>query len=219
MTKILVIGASRGIGLATVAAALDAGHTVRAFARSATALPRVDSVRCEVFLGDASDPAAVGRSLAGIDAVIQTLGVSLNVEAWLSGTTLFSKATRVLVDAMKALSQPTSVKRLIVVTGLGAGDSRGRGGCLYDGVFFPLILQRIYDDKDVQERIVRESGLDWTLVRPVGLTNGPATGRYRVLTDPSTWRAGFVSRRDVADFLVRQVTDRTHIHATPLVID
>ena len=83
----------------------------------------------------------------------------------LKGTTLFSKATRVLVDAMQA----KGVKRLLVVTGLGAGDSRGHGGLLYDAVLFPLVLKRVYDDKDVAEQIVKASGLDWTIVRPGAL--------------------------------------------------
>ena len=65
------------------------------------------------------------------------------------------------------------MKRLIAVTGLGAGDSRGHGGFIYDAVVFPLLLKRVYDDKDVQERIVRSSGLDWTIVRPGLLTNRP----------------------------------------------
>jgi uncharacterized protein YbjT (DUF2867 family) len=111
------------------------------------------------------------------------------------------------------------VKRLIAVTGLGAGDSRGHGGLLYDAVVFPLLLKRVYDDKDVQEWIIRSSGLDWTIVRPGLLTNRPPTGRYRVLTAPRDWRFGMISRADVADFLVRQVDDRTLIGTTPLLIN
>jgi putative NADH-flavin reductase len=93
------------------------------------------------------------------------------------GTRLFSESTRILVDAMKA----AVVKRLITVTGLGAGDSRGHGGLLYDAIVFPLLLKRVYDDKDVQESIVRSSGLDWTIVRPGLLKDSPATCSYRVL--------------------------------------
>jgi len=73
-----------------------------------------------------------------------------------------------------------AAKRLICVTGLGAGDSRGHGGLLYNAVLW-LILGRVYADKDVQERIIRRSRLDWTIVRPTVLTNGPRTGAYRVL--------------------------------------
>ena len=109
-------------------------------------------------------------------------------------------------------------KRLITVTGLGAGDSRGHGGFGYDWIVFPLLLKRVYDDKDVQEGIVRSSGLDWTIVRPGLLTNRPGTGRYRILTASKDWQFGMISRADVADFLVRQVDDRSLIGTTPLLI-
>jgi NAD(P)H-binding len=79
------------------------------------------------------------------------------------------ESTRILVDAMKA----AGVKRLIAVTDLCAGDSRGHGGLLYDAVVFPLLLKRVYDDKDMQEWIIRSSGLDWTIVWPGLLTNRP----------------------------------------------
>jgi hypothetical protein len=60
--------------------------------------------------------------------------------------------------------------------------------------------------------------LDWTIVRPGLLTNGPATGRYRVLTVAQDWRFGSISRADVADFIVRQIDDRALIGAAPLLI-
>jgi uncharacterized protein YbjT (DUF2867 family) len=80
------------------------------------------------------------------------------------------------------------------------------------------MLKRLYDDKDVQEQIIKRSGLDWTIVRPGILTSGPATGAYRALLDPKDWRAGSISRADVADFLVKQVTDRAYIGKAPLLI-
>jgi len=104
------------------------------------------------------------------------------------------------------------------VTGLGAGDSRGHGGFLYDALTFPLLLKRVYDDKDVQEWIIRSSGLDWTIARPGLLTDRPASCRYRILTAPTEWRFGVISRADVADFLVRQIDDRALIGGMPLLI-
>jgi putative NADH-flavin reductase len=213
MAMLLIIGASRGIGLETVKAALAAGHSVRALARSAASIT-IDDPRLEKIAGDALESATIERSLAGVDAVIETLGATFGPQTVLKGTTLFSKATRVLVDAMTK----TGVKRLIVVTGLGAGDSRGHGGLIYDVLVFPVLLKRAYDDKDVQEQIIKRSGLEWTIVRPGLLTSGPATGQYRVLIDPQSWSAGTISRADVADFLVRQVADRSTIGKTPLLI-
>jgi uncharacterized protein YbjT (DUF2867 family) len=77
------------------------------------------------------------------------------------------------------------------------------------------LLGRVYADKDLQERIIRRSRLDWTIVRPTILTNGPRTGTYRVLVDPPDWTSGFISRADVADFLVAQIDDASLLHKTP----
>jgi putative NADH-flavin reductase len=213
MAKVLIIGASRGIGLETVRTALRSGHSVRALARSAASIPIQDADLDKVS-GNALDRGTIKSALQDVEVVIQTLGVDFSPRVIFEGTTLFSESTRILVDAMKA----AGVKRLITVTGLGAGDSRGHGGLLYDAVVFPLLMKRVYDDKDVQERTVKSSGLDWTIVRPGLLTNSPATGRYRVLTAPSDWRFGIVSRADVADFLVQLVIDRALIGTTPLLI-
>jgi uncharacterized protein YbjT (DUF2867 family) len=214
MATVLIIGASHGIGLETARAALRAGHSVHALARSAASIP-IQDVNLDKVAGNALDRDTIQNALQDVDVVIQTLGVDVSPRVIFQGTTLFSESTRILVDAMKA----AGVKRLIAVTGLGAGDSRGHGGLLYDAVVFPLLLKRVYDDKDVQEWIIRSSGLDWTIVRPGLLTDRPASGRYRVLTASKDWRFGVISRADVADFLVRQVDDRALIGTTPLLIN
>jgi len=213
MANVLIIGASHGIGLETARTALRAGHSIRALARSAAGIPIQDANLTKVS-GNALDPDTIRNALRDIDVVIQTLGVDFSLRLVFEGTRLFSESTRILVDAMKA----AGVRRLITVTGLGAGNSRGHGGLLYDVVVFPLLLKRVYDDKDVQEWIIKSSGLDWTIVRPGLLTNSAATGIYRVLTAPKDWRFGMISRADVADFLVQQVDDCTMIGITPLLI-
>ena len=137
MAKVLIIGASHGIGFETVRAALRAGHSVRALARSAASIP-IQDANLDKVSGNALDPDTIRNALRDIDVVIQTLGVDFSPRLIFEGTRLFSDSTRILVDAMKT----AGVKRLIAVTGLGAGDSRGRGGLLYDAIVFPLLLKR-----------------------------------------------------------------------------
>ena len=173
----------------------------------------LNDARLRKICGDALDEGAVSQSLNGVDAVIQSLGVPITLETVLRGTKLFS-ASRLLVKGMRA----AGVRRLITVTGVETGDRRGRAGFLHSRMLFPLILQRIYDDKSAQEEIIRASGLDWTIVRPGILTNNVPTGRYRILTDTRSWHGGFVSRADVADFLVRQISDDRYIGKTPVLI-
>ena len=212
MATVLIIGASKGIGLEAVKAALAAGHDVRAFARSALAIP-LTNPRLTKIAGDALSRADIDKALTGTDAVIQSLGVA-SLQELIFGTTLFSASSRVLADAMQA----AGVKRLIAVTGAGAGNSRGRIGFLYDNLLFPLLLQRVYSDKDIAEEIFAKSGLDWTIARPGGLTNGAATGRYHVLAEMKDWHGGFISRADVADFLVKQISDRSLIGKAPVLV-
>ena len=173
MATLLVIGASRGIGLETVRRALAAGHRVRAFARGAAAIP-VEAAGPGEGCRRRARPAAVTQAGRGRGRGHPVAGQRATApQSILGGTTIFSQATRILVDAMRA----TGVRRLVAVTGLGAGDSRGHGGFLYDALIFPLVLKRIYDDKDVQEQMIKASGLEWTIVRPGLLTSGPATGQ------------------------------------------
>ena len=210
MARVLIIGASRGIGLEAVRQALDAGHTVRAFARSAERIA-LSHPALEKVNGDALASADVAAAAKGVDAVIQVLGVA--VGQLFRPVRLFSDATRILIAAMEA----AGVKRLIAVTGYGAGESRSSMSLL-QRVPFQLLLGRAYDDKDVQERLIRASPLDWTIARPGVLTNGPRTGRYHVLVEPATWRNGAISRADVADFLVKQIEDRSLLRKAPVLV-
>lgn len=206
----MIIGASKGIGLETTRQALEAGHDVRALARSATGIdlasPRLEKVR-----GDALNSQDVEAALDGVDVVLQTLGIGLG--DLFRPVHLFSDATRILVAAMEA----QGLKRLICVTGFGAGDSRASISCL-QRVPFQLFFGRAYDDKSVQERLIRESSLDWTIVRPGVLTSGRRTGRYKILGETSQWRNGMISRSDVAEFLVRQIEDQTYVRKTPVLV-
>lgn len=209
--RVLIIGASKGIGLETTRQALEAGYQVRALARSATAIG-LTNPNLEKQRGDALQRKDVEPALAGVDVVIQTLGVGLG--ELFRPVTLFSDATRVLLAAMKA----QGVRRIICVTGFGAGESRNSISCL-QRVPFQILFGRAYEDKTRQERLIKESLLDWTIVRPGALTGGARTGRYKVLEKPSTWRNGIVSRSDVADFLVLQIEDQTYVHKAVVLVN
>lgn len=208
--NVLVIGGTRGIGREVVQAAHAAGHELTLLARNAEriSLP-VTGVR--VVAGDAGDADDIDRAVAGQNAVVWTVGVRPTRRP----VDLFSQSTRFLLAAMARHDVP----RLICVTGVGAGDSRGHGGLFYDKILQPLFLKSIYEDKDRQEALLRASNVDWTVVRPGALTNGPATGLTRALTELQGVRAGRVSRADVAAFIVEHLaTDeyrKTAVLLTP----
>lgn len=209
MAAVLIIGASRGLGLETVKRALQAGHEVQALARSADTItiehPNLHKVAASVL-----DPGVLDNALPAIDVVITVLGMAPTA----APVRLFSDTAAAVTRAM----QRHGVKRLIAVTGMGAGPTRRLGGLLYSQILRPVFLHTIYEDKDREEAIIQESGLDWTIVRPGFLTRLPPRGRYRVLTEPQDWESGFISRGDVADYLVRQIDDRSEVHKTPLLI-
>ena len=209
---VLIIGASRGIGLATVKGALATGHRVRAFARRAAQIP-LDDPHLEKISGDALNGEDIARALNGTDVVIQALGIPVDARMLTGPIGLFSGATQVLVPKM----EQAGVTRLIAVTGFGSGDGRQHIPPL-QRIGFELFLGRAYSDKDRQEELIKNSSLDWTIVRPGVLTSGNASGQYRVLDEPQSWRNGLISRADVADFIVKQITGTAHIAKTPVLI-
>lgn len=208
---VLIMGASKGIGLETSRQAIAAGHRVRALSRSAESMGLLHP-NLEKFPGDALNRPDVDAALAGVGVVIQTLGVAF--KDLVRPVQLFSEATAVMIAAMNA----HGVKRLICVTGFGAGDSRASIGRL-QRLPFQIVFGRAYEDKSRQEQLIKESALDWTIVRPGVLTGGPATGRYQVLDDSRQWRNGIISRGDVADFLVRQIEERTYVRKDPVLVN
>jgi hypothetical protein len=125
---------------------------------------------------------------------------------------LFSRSAENLSKVLK----PEQL--LIAVTGVGTGDSKGHGGFVYDFLFYPIVLRRMYADKDRQERIIKNNLNRWIIVRPGFLNNGPRTGCYRALTDLRGIHGGKISRADVADFILSQAKSPQFIGQTPLLI-
>ena len=206
--RLLVIGATRGIGLETLKLGLESGHEMTALVRNGAALP-LEGDGLSVIQGDILDARSVEEAVSDRDAVIVTIGIRPTREA----VTVFSEGTRNVVAAM----EKKGCNRLLCVTGIGAGDSRGHGGFFYDKIINPLLLARIYEDKDRQEAVVRESSLAWTIVRPGFLTNGRRTGSYRVIENMEGVRAKKISRADVADFLLKEAEENEHVSGTVLL--
>lgn len=205
--KIAIIGATRGIGLATAKAALAEGHEVTVLARMPDRMP-IRHQRLRVIAGDAQDSHAIVRVVEGQDVVCDCLGTA-NVTKTIS---MFSRCAENLAKSLKR------EQLLIAVTGMGAGDSKGHGSWLYDHVFLPIVLRRIYADKDRQERIIKSNIARWIIVRPGFLSNGPRMGRYRALTDLRGIHGGRISRADVAGFMLSQTKSPQFIGKAPLLI-
>jgi uncharacterized protein YbjT (DUF2867 family) len=206
--RVLVLGATGGTGREIVREAGAQGHSAVALVRSKAKASELAGA--ELVEGDARDEQALSRALEGCSGVISALGTPMSP---FREVTLLSVATRALVKAMEG----RNVRRLVCITGLGAGDSRGHGGFLFDTLFFPLLLRKVYEDKDRQEDVVRASKLDWVLVRPVVLNDKPARGTVRAETDLSQIHGGSVARSDVAKFVVQQLTDDAWLRRAPLI--
>jgi putative NADH-flavin reductase len=204
--NITIFGATGPSGRLIVEQALVQRHAVTAFVRNPAALS-IQNEKLTVVKGDVLDLASVEAAVAGKDAVLSALGVRK-----LGKNTILSDGTQNIIAAM----QKHAVKRFVCMTSLGVGDSKDQPAWIFRYVIKPVFLRNIFVEKEVQERLVMESGLDWIIVRPAGLTNGPRTGVYKhwvgAPTQPITSQ---ISRADAAEFMLKQLTDDTYLLKTP----
>lgn len=205
--RVLVVGASGGTGREVVKQALEDGHDVTALVRNPAKFPLTHE-RLTVMRGNVMDAASIETAVRGQDAVLCALGH----KQWLGPSKILSQGTRNIVRAM----EKHGVKRLVVETALGVGDSAGRLGLYYTLFTIPFILPFYWYDKGRQERVVRESSLDWVIVRPGQLTNGRKRGIYRhgPRVGNYLWSVS-VSRADTADFMLQQLGDTPYLRGTP----
>ena len=204
--KLLIIGATGGSGRELMKQALEQGHDVTVMARTPEKVGLSHS-KLRVVKGDVTDAKSVEDPVASQDAVLCALGTKV-----IRKNTIQSDGTRNIIAAM----QKHGVRRLVLESSLDVGDSRGQLGFFFAHVIRPTLLRNIFADKEVQEKMVKESPLEWIIVRPAMLTNGPRTGKYRAgfsADDHSITRK--ISRPDVADFMLKQVTDNTYLRKTP----
>jgi putative NADH-flavin reductase len=213
--KIVVFGATGGTGSELVAQALAQGHVVTALARRPDALGARPDI--SVVAGDVTDPRSVERAIAGQEAVLWAVGGHDAVRSALSGRRRRDTAISGVRDQDGVCALGTrhvlasmgehGVHRLVAITSWGVGDSRQRLPLFFRAVIFPLIMQQVVADKERQEALIRQSAVDWTIVRPARLTDGPWTGTYRAGNALRFPANASISRADVADFVLRQLAD------------
>jgi len=198
--KLVIFGATGKTGIELVKQALEQGHAVTAFVRDPTRLA-IENERLTFVIGDVFDPTPVAQAVQGQDAVICALGAGSDLKK----TTVRTIGTINIISGM----QENNVKRLMVVTAMGVGDSWDSLS-LFNKFFFATLLRSSRTDHEAQEAAVKESGLDWTIVRPSGLTDTPRTGVYEVGENiPAT--TSKIARADVADLILKELEENALI--------
>lgn len=194
--QITIVGGSKGTGAQLAALAIEAGHVVTVVTRSGTVPEGADRV-----LGSASDPAVARLAVTGADAVVVTVGGAKGVAHNRAAV------TRTVIEQMKQVG----VRRLLVQSSLGAGESAQQMP-LAPRLPMKLVLAKPLADHEEQEAAVMASGLDWTIVRPAGLTDKPATGSWQALetSEPGTLR-GTIPRADLAACMLEVLEDNVTI--------
>ena len=196
--KVIIFGATGTVGKLAVERVLADGHFVSAFARRPWNL-NIDHSALNLVAGDAMDEEMVADAVQGHDAVIITLGSGMSRRS-----VIRSEGTKNIIRAMKM----HGVMRLICQSTLGAHESWSNLNFFWKRIMFGALLRPVFLDHELQEDLVRASGLNWTLVRPSAFTDGPALGTYREgfsCNDRSLTLK--ISRADVAEFLQSQLSD------------
>ena len=198
--KLAIFGATGKTGIELVKQALEQGHAVTAFVRDPARLA-IEDENLTLVTGDVFDPASVAQAIQGQDAVICALGAGSDLKK----TTVRTTGTINIISGM----QKNNVKRLMVVTAMGVGESWDTLS-LFNKFFFATLLKSSREDHETQEAAVKESGLDWTIIRPSGLTDTPRTGVYEVGENIPA-ETSKIARADVADLILKELEQNTLI--------
>lgn len=203
--KLIIFGATGSVGKPLVLQALGLGHQVTAFARNKNALAEIDHENLYVYEGNVFDPPSVEAAVKGHEAVICVLGAGRK-------GVVRSRGTRNIILAM----EKWGIKRLICQSTLGAGDSRANLNFFWKRIMFGWLLKAAYLDHEEQEKYVKNSGLDWTLVRPAAFIDGPVTGNFKHGFSPYDKSIRLkISRADVAMFLLMQLNTHEYLRKAP----
>ena len=208
--NLLIVGATGGTGQQLVTQALQRGHRVTALVRKEpSAAPRPGLL---TVLGDVLDASSLDGAVHGQDAVLSALGH----KQYFRPTRILSEGTRNLIGSMRR----DGVRRFVCETALGISDAWWQMGLYYTLFVRPVIVPLYFRDKIRQEAVIRASELDWTIVRPGALTNGPRRGQYRHGPRVGHWLWTVrISRADVAAFMLDQLTDGRYVRTAVGVAD
>jgi uncharacterized protein YbjT (DUF2867 family) len=204
--RVLVFGASGATGRLVVKESLDRGHQVLAFVRDPAKLD-LSHPRLTVVQGDVRSAADVDLAVQRADAVVSVIGP---IPRGSSGENVCSVGVANIVNSMSK----HGVKRLVCLSDYGNGETRTKG--MYARYLW-LTIRAHLEDKERMEETVKSSDLDWTIVRPTILTDGTKTGTYKVGPEIKIGLYPTISRHDVADFIVRQVTDDSFLRSSPSI--
>ena len=218
--RLVIFGATGGTGRRVLERAIAEGHEVAAFVRDPSRMGARHE-RLRVVAGDAFDPGRVLEAVAGNEAVISVLGARRLSNPLHPGSPGDPKGpASVGSENILAAMEEYGLRRLVCQTAWGVGESKegaGFAGSFFMNALVPSLLRDEYADKEAQETVIRASELEWVIVRPMLLTNGPWTNAYRAREDLKPGRRPYVSRADVADFLMRQLTDDAFVHKAPAI--
>ncbi len=201
--KIAVFGASGKTGILIVYQALNQGHEVTAFARDPSKVT-IRHTHLRIVKGDVTEMEMVKQAVSGQDAVLCALGVDKN-----KPDTTLSEGTRNILTAMET----EGVKRFICMSS--AGILGNDAGFWFGRIFMPLFLNHIFEDKKRQAEVIRASALEWVIIRPTGLTDSPKTNTYKI--NPGIPTSRTVPRADVADFMLKLITDKRYDRTMPAI--
>lgn len=202
--NVIIFGATGSVGRHLVEQALCEGHGVTAFARDPSVL-ELTHANLTHRAGDVLDAATVQAAIAGHAAVIVALGAGRKGAVRAAGT-------RNIIAGMKR----HGLRRLVCASTLGVGDSYPALNFFWKWIMFGLLLREAFADHHEQEDAIRESGLDWVIVRPGAYTDGPATGVYNTGFAPAEKNIALkISRADVARFMLEQLNGTTWLRRTP----
>jgi putative NADH-flavin reductase len=204
--KLLVLGATGATGRELLVQALRAGHEVTAFVRNPAALDDLES-RVRVLIGDATSAADLAAALPGHDVVLSALG---------SGNSIRSDIASRAATALTEAAERSGVRRVVFLSAFGVGGSLAQGS-LVQKLLYGTVMRSLFADKSVADEVIRAGALDWTLVYPVALTHGPATGTYRSGDTLPMKGLPRMSRADVADFMLTAAVGTEWIRRTAVL--